>query len=280
MCCYPSGRDRRRLERGFWSEVERNALVLKTLDYKDIDFQQRKEDYEWGDYNSDSDARIDRRKFIPYTKRPEIHRMRIHFATHPDVDIYSNGPDIPDLQIHLISETGREVSPCWTEIGHISFDWKVLMDRFFGEEAMGRQQRPLGKIQLDQHISISSVAADAAQAPCVDAPMEFSYASRSNSDDCYYITAYRDRLQESFAIAKLEMDLTSIDGTLPDSNAVCIHKHAEWLREAKNWRAIRVGMKILNDLRWANTSLMRHSMTLRTGDMASKRVWTVATTTT
>jgi hypothetical protein len=75
-------------------------------------------------------------------------------ATRTDVDVYSNDPDIPDVQVHLISETGREVFSGWTEIRHISFDWKVLMERFFGEEALVRQHRPLGNIQLDQHISV------------------------------------------------------------------------------------------------------------------------------
>lgn len=167
-----------------------HAMVLKALDYKDIDFQQRKKDYEWGDYESNSDTRIGRREVVPYTKRPEIHRMRIHFATHPDVDIYSNDPDIPHLRVHLIPETRREVSLRWTEIGHISFDWKLLVGRFFADEAMVRQQRPLGNVQLDQHISIPSIAAGAAgaagaaQAPSVDAPMELNYASRNKSDDC------------------------------------------------------------------------------------------------
>jgi len=115
------------------------------------------------------------------------------------------------------------------------------MDRFFGEEAMVRQQRPLRDIKLDKQITNPMVAHDINQALPIEAPLEFGYASLSKSDDCYYITAYRQRLQESFALANMEINLTPVEVKL-------IQTRVEWIREeARNPRGIRKrGYKVRN----------------------------------
>jgi hypothetical protein len=68
------------------------------------------------------------------------------YCCSPHPTVYTNDPEIPGLQIHLgldvfvpdgsalcFSRTGHDV-------GHGSFDWRLIMTRFFAKEAYVRRR--------------------------------------------------------------------------------------------------------------------------------------------
>jgi hypothetical protein len=102
---------------GMTSKEELREKTRKLLDYRDTGFL----------------------KQSPRSK--PCHTQLIEF--HPAF-CYVNHAEIPDLVYHPTSGSYDIMKSFPTKPGKISFDWRLLMNRFFAEEAYSRRVRPDG----------------------------------------------------------------------------------------------------------------------------------------
>jgi hypothetical protein len=238
---------------GFASDMERKAMVFKALDYKDIDFQSRLE------------HTLDR------VTRTPAHKLRIFFDTAPTVKIYMNDADIPNMDVTFTTgEADLQPPVRWIHsrllrnearlFGHMSFDWKLLMDRFFAEEAFVRRHQALqGRNATPQAHLPAMISSAQARLRAYDdgrgcknnhpnlVEDEYLREARSSllpseeSEKDLYASAYRRRLERSFALAELRFEPRH--RVADPLVAERIANHVRWLRAARERQAVRLAKR-------------------------------------
>jgi hypothetical protein len=236
---------------GFVSEMERKAMVFKALDYKDIDFQSRLE------------------HTLNLVTRTPAHKLRMYFDTGPDVNIYMNDTDIPDMNVVFTTEDIKLQPPvrrihsrllrneaCF--FGHTSFDWKALTDHFFAEEAFVRRQQVLQGRNATPHTNLAVMivsvqqrlnAYDDGRGCKNNHPklVEDEYLRDAkaqilpplDSEKDLYATAYLRRLERSFASANLRIGFRHQVPLLAER----VTNHVRWLRAARERQAVRLAKR-------------------------------------
>jgi hypothetical protein len=238
---------------GFVSDMERKAMVFKALDYKDVDFQSRLE------------------HTLSLVTRTPAHKLRMYFDTAPAVKIYMNDAEIPDMNVTFTTDEVDLQPPLqWIHsrlirnearlVGHMSFDWKALVNRFFAEEAFVRRQQALQGRNATPHTNLPAMISSAQQRLRVyddgcgsknnhpkivedeyrrDAKTHILPPEESEAD--LYATAYLRRLERSFMSAGLRLEWQHrVAGPLLTER---VAKHVRWLRAARERQAVRLAKR-------------------------------------
>ncbi|KAF2133825.1 hypothetical protein P153DRAFT_353066 [Dothidotthia symphoricarpi CBS 119687] len=108
------------------SDAELKYSIFRAFEYKDSTALSRKK--------PETFERYDSLEIIPFI-------MRMTFSGHQPGTSYANDPDIPEMQCHRKAKGLESVLNETDCPDYISFNWKLLMDRFFAEEVYVRREQ-------------------------------------------------------------------------------------------------------------------------------------------